>query len=286
MKYLKRLLDLMFDPEDEVCPSSDKWAYHSMPITSILSGEVKLVSPNQKVPVKTVSTENLILLAINAIKGFRNDSNVTVYRSFLWEVDVGSLASQMAYTGSLGLPTSAAIYSGNKSIHFITTLDTPIDEKTYRILYQWALNIGTLYDPNCKNPSRSIRIPGSIRPETGKEQKLIEIKGRIKLDDFLAWLNQYPDLRPKEREKKILTEEQDYEKLSPWAKSQLKNGIDFSRGRNQTWFAIACDLYQSGHDEEAVVDILEQYFVEEHDFKHKEFLIAIGSACKYMANKG
>ncbi len=286
MKDLKRLLDLMFEPTDTICPSSDKWAYHSMPIDSVLSGEVPLVSPNQTVPIRNVKTEELILLGINAIKGYRNDSNVYTHRTFLFEIDVGSLTSQMAYMKALKVPYSAIIFSGGKSLHYLLVLKEPIDEKTYRILYQWALNIGTLFDQNCKNPSRSVRIPGVIRPNTGNKQRLVEIKERVSIDDFLAWLKQYPDLKPKEREKKNLTGKEDYSKLSTWAKSQFKDGIDFSRGRNMTWFALACDLCQSGHNEDATIDILNHYFVPESDFKEKEFRTAITSAFKYMANKG
>lgn len=286
MKDLKKLLDLMFEPTDEICPSNSKWAYHSMPIATVLSGEVTLVSPNEKVDNQIIKTEDLTLLAINAIKGFRNDSNVTSHRTFLYELDIGPLASQMAYIKALELPYSAAIFSGNKSIHFITVLDEPIDEKTYGLLAKWALSIGTLFDSNCKNPSRSVRIPGAIRPETQKVQKFIELKDRVSIDSFMDWLNKYPNLKPKEREKKPLTYEKDYEKISSWVRYQFKNGIDFSRGRNATWFSLACELFQSGYNEDEATEILEHYFVEESDFKHKEFLIAIGSAFKYKANKG
>ncbi len=286
MEALKAILSLMFEPEDHVAVSNSQWAYHSMPQSSVLSGEVTLVSPNQNVPIQKVKTEELTLLCINALKGFRKDDNIASCRTFLWEADVGSLASQMQYTRSIGVPTSLAVFSGNKSIHFATVLEEPVDIKTYRLLYAWALNIGTLYDQNCKNPSRCIRIPGVIRTETGKEQKLIEIGSRVKLDDFMAWLNKYPHLRPKEREeRKGLTSEKDYDRLSEWAKNQFRDGIDFSKGRNKSWFSLACDLAKSGYSETEAEEILGQYMVEEHDFKYKEFLTAIHSAFTYMVNK-
>ena len=155
------------------------------------------------------------------------------------------------------------------------------------MLAEWAFSIGTLFDKNCKNPSRCVRIPGVIRPDTGKKQKLIQIGQRIKLDDFMAWLNQYPHLRPKEREeRKNLTSENSYDRLSMWAKKQFKDGIDFSNGRNKGWFAIACDLAKSGYSQVETEDILIQYFAPEHDFKEKEFLTSIKSAFQYMVNKG
>lgn len=287
MKDLKRLLDLMFLSTDTVCPSNNKFAQHSVPISSILSGTVTLVCSNSKVSHQTIKTEQLTLLSINPINGFRNDDNVYRCQTFLWECDVGTPKSQMQYMKALGLPYSAAIFSGNKSIHFATVLDEPLDPKTYRLLYQWALKIGTLFDSNCKNPSRSIRIPGVIRPDTGKEQKLLEIKDKVKVEDFMNWLNKYPNLRPKEREnKKVLTNGYDYSKLSRWAAKQFKDGIDFSKGRNKTWFGLACDLCKSGYEESEAQDILNHYFIEETDFKEKEFLKSIDSAYKYMANKG
>ncbi len=287
MKDLKSILDLMFEPEDEVCVSNSQWAYHSMPQKSVLSGEVTLVSSNQTVPIQKVKTEDLTLLCINAIKGYRKDDNVTSCRNFLFELDVGTLASQAIYVQSIDLPTSAYIYSGNKSLHFLVCLEESLDVKTYRLLYQWALNIGTLFDQNCKNPSRCVRIPGSIRPDTGREQRLVELKTRVKLDDFMAWLNKYPHLRPKEREdRKDLTFEKDYDRLSSWAKIQFRDGIDFSNGRNKAWFSLACDLAKSGYSENEAEEILMQYFSPEHDFKEKEFLTSIKSAFTYMANKG
>lgn len=286
MKDLKALLNLMFEPEDEISVSDCTGGYHSMPQSTVLSGEAPLVSPKEK-PIRKVKTERLTMLCLNAVKGWRRDDNITSCRTFLWEIDIGSLSSQREYFKALGIPYSAAIYSGNKSIHNITVLDQSIDIKTYRLLFKWTNAIGTLFDDQCGNPSRSVRIPGVIRPDTGKEQKLIEIKGRVKLEDFMAWLNKYPHLRPKEREeRKVLTGEKDYDNLSPWCRSQFKDGIDFSSGRNKAWFSLGCDLAKSGYGEDEAVEILEQYFLEEHDFKHREFMSAIKSAYTYMANKG
>jgi hypothetical protein len=287
MEDLKHLLNLMFSPDtDNVCVSNSKYSYHSMPIYSILSGEVTLVSPNQSVSITKVKTETLTHLALNPIKGFRSDKNCTALRTFLWELDVGSLKSQQDYVEKLGIPTSCSIYSGNKSIHFLTVLDQDIDEKTYRLLFKWACSIGTLFDDQCGNPSRCVRIPGNIRPDTGKRQRLIDLKERVKLDDFMAWLNKYPDLMPRPpEERKRLTTGVPFDRLSGWAKKQFKDGIDFGNSRNKTWFSLGCDLAKSGYEEDEAVEILGQYFQEESDFKEKEWLMAISSGYKHMANK-
>jgi hypothetical protein len=164
------------------------------------------------------------------------------------------------------------------------------------MLYKWALAIGTMFDsdpkdptldPNCKNPTRSIRIPGVVRPETGKVQQLIELKPRIKVADFLAWLGKYEHLKPKQSIPSDRRPSGDKIKnLSPGVQKQLiNNNIDFRKGRNKTWFYIACDMTKAGYIEEEIVEYLTSYFVEESDFKEKEFLTSIHSAYIYMLNK-
>ena len=285
MKDLSKLIDLMFRPDDTICLSNSQWAYHSMPIPYVLDGEVVLVSPSSKVPNKTVNTKDLVLMSINPIKGFRKDSGVYRHQNYLFEIDTGSLASQMAWTKKLGLPYSAAVFSGSKSLHFLLALEEELDAKTYLFLYEWALAIGNFFDPACKNPSRCIRIPGAIRPETGKEQKLVEIGNKVKLADFRSWLEKHPDSMPKPKERKKTSSYKGFDKLSFWAVKQLKDGIDFTKGRNRAYFALACDIYRTGYSEDDAAEILLLNFNEESDFKEKELLTTISSAYKYMENK-
>jgi hypothetical protein len=285
MEALKALLNLLFLPDERCCPSTDRFAYHSLPVSELHTGQVALVSPSNKVPIKTIKTEDLILMAINPMKGgFRNDGNVSAFRTFLFELDVGSIQSQYLYFKKLEVPVSCHIFSGSKSVHTLVTLDQDIDEKTYRLLYQWSLAILTLADSACKNPSRSVRIPGAIRPETGKEQKLMEFNGKVKLEDFMTWLNKYPHLRPKEREeRKNLTSEKDYDRLSSWLRRALKeSNLDFSKGRNRMWYAVFYDFAKAGYGQEEAELILGNFFQEEHDFKEKEWLICAKSAYDHV----
>ena len=284
MSDLKKLLDLLFLPGERCCPSDNKYSTHSLPIESLLSEEVTLVSPNQEVKPRTVKTRDLTLMCFNPMgEGFRNDSNVAAHRNFLFEIDVGSTDSQLKYREALEIPISAAIFSGNRSVHFLLCLEEALDEKTYRLLYQWTLNIATLFDQNVKTPSKSVRIPGAIRPETGKEQKLIEIGDKIKLEEFITWLNNYDYLRPKEREKrKPLTNEADPDNLSPWLRKALKeNDIDFSKGRNKVWYSIFFDFAVAGYTQEQAEAFLENFYTEEHDFKRREWLGTAKSAYEH-----
>jgi len=286
MSDLKTILDLCFNPDEEVVVSDSKWAYHSIPISSLVSGQITLVSPNPKVKNKTVTQEDLVLLAINPIKGYRNDEACTSFRTFLFEQDTGGLKQQLDHLKALRMPYTATIFSGNKSVHTLVTLDKDLDEKTYRNLYLWALNISSLFDQNCKNPSRSVRIPGVIRPDTGKKQRLLEIKDRVKVEDFLAWLNRWEHLKPQERVKKEnLTNVANYDNVSKWAKKQLSVGIDFSKGRNKAFYALAMDLALSGLSEDDAIELLDRYYVEERDFKRKEWLTTISSAFKHAESK-
>jgi hypothetical protein len=277
---LARLIALLFDKDDRVCVSDSKFASHSVEISAVLSDRVTLVSPNPSVPIKEVGTDKIIMLAINAMgHGYRNDSNVTKFRSFLWEIDVGTIPDQIAWVKQLGIPTSACIFSGNKSAHFVTALREPLrNEEIYRMLYQWGLNIGTLFDPACKNPSRSVRVPGVIRPDTDRRQELIELGGRVDIKDFASWLGRHPEAKPRPEEKRQPAGEFDFGKLPEWVIYRLKHGLDPTKGRNRQWYGISTAFLLSGFSLDGTIEILLQYFVEEKDFTKREFLTTIKSA--------
>ncbi len=278
----QQLLRLLFNEGESVSVSNNEFGFQSIPLETALNGPVPLISPNENVSPSSCSSSAIILTAINPINGFRRDENVTAFRTFLWEIDVGSIKEQIGYLAHSKVPISAQVFSGNKSVHAVTVLaeDLP-DEKTYRYLDVWALNILTMCDDKCKNPSRSVRVPGALR-DTGKKQRLISIGERVPIKDFMDWLMKYEHLRPKVREKREIPEgEPDFDRLSPWARGMLSNGIQFRNGRNQTWFGLGVDFALAGYSEEQTIDILGRYFQEEHDFKEREWLVTIRSAFKY-----
>lgn len=278
------LLKLLFNENETICVSNSKFGYHSIPLEKVLSGSVPLLSPNEQSGLQHCKSSDLILAAINPIKGFRLDSNVYKFRTFLWEIDTGSIPQQIEYLKNCGVPLSAQVFSGNKSVHALTVLDEDLSsEAEYRELYAWALRIMVLCDQNCKNPSRSVRIPGAYR-EPGKKQRLMDMTDRISIASFKTWLNLHESCRPKPRQKRLPIdgEEDDYNRLSIWARINLKKGIDFKLGRNKTWYSLAYDFALSGYSEDKTIDILSKYFTEERDFKEKEWLITIGSAFKHV----
>lgn len=294
----KKLLNMMFREGERICVSHNKFGYHCIPLQNAQSGEVTLIPTPESCAKRNmdwnerayehVNSSELILVALNPIEGFREDKNCVAFRNFLVEMDVGPIKEQMEYIKKMGMPYSAAVFSGGKSIHYLISLteDLPSEEH-WRRVNEWILGILTLADENCKNPSRSIRIPGAYR-EPGKKQRLVEIKEKVSLKDLADWLNKYPNAKPKVKEKReIINGEVNFNKLKKWVINALINGLDPTKGRNKQWFAIACDFALAGYTEDDTLDILSRYFQEDRDFKEREWKMAIKSGFKYIyENRG
>lgn len=288
----KKLLNLMFRSGETICVSHNKFGYHSIPLDEVLEKEYVTLVPTQESCEKRkikfedsfekMNTSNLLLAAINPIKGWREDVNCTAYRNFLIEVDYGALAQQLEYIKALKLPYSACVFSGNKSLHFIISLDQDIpSEAVWRHLAEWTLKIATMADQQTKNPSRSIRIPGALR-EPGKKQMLVEYRGPTSMADFTAWLKLHPDAKPQISEKKPISGDMDFSKVKGWVSKRLRDGLDPTKGRNAQWFAIACEFALAGYEEDDTIEKLLHFFVPDHDFKEREWKITIKSAFKHI----
>lgn len=290
----KKLLNLMFRLGEGVCLSPNQFSYHSIPLENALSDQVTLVPTQESAQKRNMKWEDtfeyrpsseMLLVALNPIQGWRSDSTVTAYRNFLVEVDTGSIPSQLEYLKKIGLPYSAIVFSGNKSLHGLVSLDQDLpSQSVYRKFSQWILNIATIADPLTKNPSRCIRIPGAYR-EPGKKQVLVEFKGPTKLIDLVNWLQLHPEAKPKEHEKRKPSGKLNIDGLKPWVADRLINGLDPNKGRNSQFFAIACEFALAGLSEYDTIEILYGYFVPDKDFKEKEWLTTISSAFKYIYDR-
>ena len=284
---------LLFNPGELVCVQNTQYATQPVPLEEVLSGTVKLVPSDPKKAekhTKIVSSDQIILTALNPMKGPRSDKNVEKYRSFLVELDVGSIKEQINTIKYLKMPFTAQVFSGNKSIHTVITLDEDLrSESQYRLLAKWIFAIITTADDHCENPSRCVRIPEVYR-EPGKKQRLIKLKKRVTHAELFAWLNRWPHLAPKPKTKKIIPKgEGGYEKLSRWAlyqlKNSIKNGMKFKNGRSNGWHALAYDFALAGYTEEKAIQELSKYYQEEDDFREKEWLGTIASAFKRVDRK-
>ena len=283
----------MFRPGEEVCVSYNKYGYHSVPLEEILNKEKITLVPTEDSCAKRglvwgeehfehVSTDKLIMVALNPIHGWREDANCTAFRSFLIEMDTGDLKEQLEYIKRIGLPYSACIFSGNKSLHFLVTVDKDIpNENDYRVMSEWILRICTLADDKTKNPSRSIRIPGAFR-DVGKKQRLVEMRGVTKIEDLAAWLKSKPEAKPKKYEKRVAKDEIDAYSVRNWARERLRKGI--TENRNQQWYAIAYEFALSGYSEDVTMEILGAYFTPDRDFKEREWRTTIKSAFKHVSS--
>lgn len=281
-KTALNFLSLFFNKGEEISVSCDKYGYGSITQEVLTSGTpFYLNSPNTELAPKEVTIEDIGLIAINPIVGFRRDSNVTACRSFLVEMDDGTLPEQKKYIEESGMPYSVCIYSGNKSLHFGIVLDIDLPMSFWKVIAQWIVNILPRADQQVKNPSRSIRFPGHQRKDgKGKVQKLLEInENRIEADVFFEWLNQHEDKKPKmaiKRPKKRLK----YRRIPFGVTKQLNEGVDASR--NSTWFSLACKMAESGYDIDYTLGHFDEYFEEELDFNKREWETCIKSAYKYM----
>ena len=280
------MLNLMFRPNETICVSNSKYGYHSIPLESAIEAKVKLVSPNAEYGIKEVDSNTINMVALNPIKGWREDANCTAFRNFLIELDTSTREQQIEYIKAIGMPVSAMIWSGSKSVHALISLSIDLpNEKAYRLLYKWILNIATASDQALGNPSRSIRLAGAIRPETGKEQDLIELNGPITLKELSTWLSKHPDAKPKISEKRVPSKTLD-KNIKRWIARTLENGnIGYRQGRNRTWFSIAYEFALQNHSFDDTIDLLSTFFVPDRDFKDREWKNAIKSAFKIVNSR-
>ena len=285
-----KLLNLMFRPGETICVSHNKYGYHSIPLDMAFKDEVTLVPTVESCEKRglvwgpehfeKVTSDQLTLVALNPIKNWRQDEDCTAFRNFLVEIDTGNLKSQIEYVKSRKMPYSAIIFSGNKSMHFLISLDKDLaDEKSYRAISEWILGIMTMADPMTKNPSRSIRIPGGMRKEG--RQRLVEFKGAVSGSELAEWLKQYPGERPKQKKKATPSEDVDFSRIKKWARNALRKGIDPTKGRNRQWYAIAFEFALSGYSEDDTIKYLEGFFNPDRDFREREWLTTIKSAFKH-----
>ncbi len=280
----RALLNLLFREDEHICVSDTHFACKSIPFKEVLENDwITLVSNNPEVPDKKVRTSDLILASVNPMKpqSDRLDVNVSNFRTFLIEIDIGTLKEQINTLDHIGIPWSAQIFSGGKSIHTVITLDEDLpNERSYRYLAKWMFNIISSADKNCVNPSRCVRIPGAYR-DNDKKQRLRSIKGPVTIKELKDWLNKFPNFRPVvKKNKPPLTGIPVYDKLSEWTKNQIKYGLKPKKGRNQNWYGIFCDFLLAGYSEEQAIDILRPIFTEEWDFKEREWLSIAKSAFK------
>lgn len=303
MKELsQQFLSTLFTPGEEVCLSPNKYAHKSIPWESV-GPEFTVETQGKKEELVNMSEDDIILVAINPIKGEKNDANVTAFRTFLMELDDGDVYEQKQYIDDLKMPYSVCVFSGNKSLHYGITLNMDLpDIAIWQDINQWILNIVKRADQQNKNPTKSIRFPGNKRKDgKGLVQALIDIKGRVDYWNLVEWLNKYPELNPMyERERNNYErKKKEFEAEIIKLKAQnLEDGFDnlipeqifndmksgnYSRygGRNSTWYVWSRIMAEIGYDEDMIENLFLTFFLEESDFTMREWKGVIKSAVKH-----
>lgn len=196
-------------------------------------------------------------ISINPLKESRRDANVTKFRNFLIEMDEGPLDEQMQKVREAGLPFSAATWSGSKSIHFIVSLEEPVDEKTWRTWAE-ALIRSVGADPATKNPSRFSRLPGSHRADKGTTQSLLVLNGRVPnkvVEEFVG-----PHIRTRGPNFRLLYNSlrgvTGVDAAHPMTKAFIAGTHPCEHGRNNALFKSAADLRDVGMSMEEAGSLL------------------------------
>lgn len=183
--------------------------------------------------------------------------NITRFRNLLVEFDGLSLDEQKALVEAIQLPYSTAVFSGGKSIHYMISLEEPVDYETYRqYAAQLAAGIPGMDKMNNRGTSYS-RFPNGLRGEV--EQSLIYCGERIKnvvFEEYLRSLQvDLPHVPTIVAEPILVTEPPEQVRTNPdLSRRQLLEWYAFEflgkpRRANQILLKIRCPICaQSGHD--------------------------------------
>lgn len=136
-------------------------------------------------------------ICINSGSG-RKASDIQLFRNFLVEIDEIELLDQLAHIKNIEMPFSTLVFSGNKSFHYIISLEEPLrDLEQYKFVASWIQNIVKVCDPQALMCSKLTRFPNAVREDTERIQKLIKVNKRVSSKDFIDWLEKFNDCIPK-----------------------------------------------------------------------------------------
>lgn len=210
---------------------------------------------------------------LNALKpgSKRCDANVIEYLNFMLEFDEGTIQEQLDFIKGAGIPYTALVYSGKKSVHVIISLEEPVyTEKplnspgnievmpieTYKNIHRRMIRAFKA-DPANINPANFTRMPFTVR--NGQLQSLLELKEPISQETFFNFINSLPEIdRP-------VTIKQDRE-LKEFERGALRlQTLDFlSKGdsslsdKSKHYQLLDCvqDLYNQNYDEDEITHLL------------------------------
>lgn len=178
-----RFLDLIFDDGDQVAWGNDRET-----------------SNRPMDPYPGWYETNASFFCINPLNEWRLTKNVTKINAMLFEMDkdkkgqVIPAKQQVRMWLESGIPFTTMTYSGNKSVHVIVRFDEPIEDKQWQRQWWRAIHDVLTYtfkmpvDPNTKALPQLSRMPCSVRPDTGEQQKLILTRARVTQREMKDWI--------------------------------------------------------------------------------------------------
>lgn len=204
---------------------------------------------------------------INPLKYTRKDSNVLEYRNILIEFDSLSIEKQLAILTESKVPYSTLTYSGGKSLHAIIALHESLPSKEAYVALAKAVyaKLGgePIVDTKTSNPSRFSRVPGALRADNGKEQKLLAIRGRVHLDKLLEWTGPISLVKKAVR---VAVYNPD-RRLPISVVSFLEHGAP-EGSRNKELFVNACEMLRAGYDSNEIYDrVIEVLDLPEYEIR-------------------
>jgi hypothetical protein len=129
-------------------------------------------------------------VSVNPFKTWRAMENVTAFRNLVVEYDRElSVEEQVPFMVDMGFPITTAVYSGNKSIHFVCALSEPLSgiDEHYEVR-RWLDIIFPGGDKSIKDPARLTRAPDALNAKTGKRQELLILDKRVHPSRLAAFL--------------------------------------------------------------------------------------------------
>lgn len=148
-------------------------------------------------------------VTVNPVRTWRSRENVTAFRNLVVEHDVGTLDQQLDYMLASGFPITTAVFSGNKSIHFVCALSEPLaDINEHYEVRRWLDIIFKSGDKAVKDPARFTRAPDALNSKTGAKQELLVCEKRVNKERLVAFLAKHAELveAHDERERRRLAE--------------------------------------------------------------------------------
>jgi hypothetical protein len=229
-------------------------------------------------------------------KARRAIANIVSFRSFLIEFDEGQLEEQLKYIESIGMPHSASVYSGKRSIHFLIRLADPlqglseyrkVSERLHKAVAKTNPRCGPKVDPSTNGPLARIRYPYHLRWQTKKEQELISVKTRIPNGIFFDWLDDRGafEIEEPEMPSGLIVPISSPSGLKGHTKNLLMFGA-MKGERNSSVFKAACDYAHNGIlIQKAIADLSSIPNLVAHDFTLDEIRRAIESAYRTVTGK-